>query len=568
MMFWIELGLVLAAMALAFTFPSLGSHGFARLERAFGWLAGRRRLAVLAVALAALAIRAAALPVEPIPEPTLHDEFSFLLLGDTLAHGRLANPTHPMWVHFESLHINWQPTYASMYYPAQGVFLAAGKVIAGHPFWGVWLSAGLMCAAICWMLQGWLPAGWALLGGALAVMRLGAFSYWANSYYGGAVPAIGGALVLGALPRIRRRQRVGDALILGLGLAVLVGSRPYEGAFLALPVGVALFAWLLGKKGPPLRLSIRRVVVPTAVVLILAFGALGYYFWRVTGSPVRLPYTVNMQTYGWVMFPWQKPPIPPQYHHAVMRDFYQGQLIGTFNETRRHPILLALWKIVPLWFFFIGPALTLPLLMLLPLAPPGFSFRAVGSKTRFLLLTCVSVYFGTSLIAYGFQAHYVAPATAALYALILQAMRHLRLWRKSGKPVGLSMVRAVPAICFLMLLLRAATPLPGLPVPPEAPRTWCSSHRGNLERARVLAQLEATPGNHLVIVRYGPDHSLDNEWVYNEADIDHARVVWARDMSPAENQQLLIYFRDRQVWVVDADDTPAKLTRFSQPPPG
>ena len=564
MMFWIELGLVLAAMATAFTAPDLGSRAYVKLERAFHALARRHGLSVLVIGLAALAVRLAVLPSEPIPQPTIQDEFSHLLLADTLAHGRLANPTHPMWVHFESFHIFWHPTYASMYYPGQALFLAAGKVVAGHPFWGVWLSAGLMCAAIVWMLQGWLPAGWALLGGFIAIMRLDAFSYWANSYFGGAVTAIGGALVLGALARIYRRQRPADAFLLGLGLAVLAFSRAYEGVFMALPVGVALWAWLLGKKGPPLRRSLPHVVAPIALVLVLTGAAMAYFFWRVTGSPFRVPYQINMQTYGLIYFPWQTPMTPPVYHHKVIRDFYLGVFnLGQYEETREHPILLALWNVVPLWFFFLGPVLTLPLFMLLPMAPHRFSFRTVGSKTWFLFLVCLSVYVGISLTVYRPLPHYGAPAVAALYALLLQAMRHLRLWQWRGRPVGRFMARAVPSICFVMLLLRASLPLPGIPVPPMNPRTWCSSHRGNLDRARMLAQLTAAPGKHLVIVRYNWDHKIANEWVYNEADIDHAKVIWARDMNPAENQELFAYFKDRKVWVVDGDDTPARLKPYT-----
>jgi hypothetical protein len=161
--------------------------------------------------------------------------------------------------------------------------------------------------------------------------------------------------------------------------------------------------------------------------------------------------------------------------------------------------------------------------------------------------------------------HYAAPATAALYALILRAMRHLRLWRWRGRPAGLFMVRAVPAICFILLLLRAAAPLPGIPVPQVAPLTWCSPHRGNLDRARVLAELEAAPGKHLVLVRYGPKHRIPAEWVYNHADIDNAKVVWARDMSLEENQELLAYFKGCRVWVIDADDKPVRLLPYEGP---
>src|SRR5205814_10482496 len=157
----------------------------------------------------------------------------------------------------------------SMYYAGQGLFLAAGQVFGGHPFWGVWLSVGLMCAAICWMLQGWLPPGWALLGGCLAVMRLALFSYWANTYFGGAVAAIGGTLVLGALPRIKRNQRVRDAVAMAVGLALLANTRPYESLFFCIPIAGALLIWMLGKTGSTLQLSLRRIVLPLSLMLTI-----------------------------------------------------------------------------------------------------------------------------------------------------------------------------------------------------------------------------------------------------------------------------------------------------------
>src|SRR6185295_14534953 len=181
-----------------------------------------------------------------------------------------------------------QPTYASMYYPGQGLLLAVGQRFFGHPFWGVWLSMGLMGAAICWMLQGWLPGKWALVGGFLCIIRLATFSYWANSYFGGALPAIGGALALGALPRLQRRPRAGLALALALGLAILANTRPFEGIFFALPIAAVLAVWMFGKKRPPLRVAVWRIVVPAGLLLGLTICAMGYYFWRVTGSPFRI----------------------------------------------------------------------------------------------------------------------------------------------------------------------------------------------------------------------------------------------------------------------------------------
>ena len=63
-------------------------------------------------------------------------------------------------------------------------------------------------------------------------------------------------------------------------------------------------------------------------------------------------------------------------------------------------------------------------------------------------------------------------------------------------------------------------------------------------------------------MRYSGDHNIHTEWVYNRADIDGSEIIWARDMGQAGNVELLEYYRDRKVWLLEPDVTPFKLTEY------
>src|SRR6266403_287864 len=271
---------------LAIFLPRLTPRVFHATESFLTRLAERKTLAVVALFFIVIGVRLALLPQLPVPVPGIHDEYSYLLLGDTLAHGRLANPPHPMWISFESFHVNWFPAYGSKYPPAQGAVLALGQLL-GHPWIGVLLSVAAMCAA---------------------------------------------------MPRIIRRARTGDALLLSLGIAILANSRPYEGLLLSIPVASWFLWWLAGKtKSPvPARARIVRVLAPLAVVLLLTAGFIGYYNWRLTGNAFLFPYALNTRTYRTTgLFLWDHPKEPLEYHNQPFKDFYNRWERQDYQNTWR-----------------------------------------------------------------------------------------------------------------------------------------------------------------------------------------------------------------------------------------
>jgi hypothetical protein len=123
--------------------------------------------------------------------------------------------------------------------------------------------------------------------------------------------------------------------------------------------------------------------------------------------------------------------------------------------------------------------------------------------------------------------------------LVIEALRQLR------QTAGAFWVRAVVLACFLTPVVAGN-----------------GVNADGHERARILKQLESTGERHLVLVRYRLTHDVGDEWVYNSADIDNARVVWAREMDPTSNRELLRYFQGRRVWLVQPDITPVVLSPY------
>lgn len=511
--------------------------------------------AFLLVGLLAFASSALLTVSAGIRQPRVHDEFSYLLAADTFAHGRLTNPPHPLSRHFETFHVIQQPTYASKYPPAQGLMLALGQVLTGYPIVGIWLSVGLACAAICWMLAGWCPLRWALLGSLAALMGI-VFSqspyglaYWSHSYWGGAVAALGGALVFGALPRIMKKQRVRDALWLALGLAILANSRPFEGLVASIPVGVVLGIWIIRTRCIDWRTRFLRVVLPMTLILLLTASWMGFYNFRVTGNPFLMPYQFHESTYAMVpAFLLQPLNSEPKYSHKSLCDFSRIY-VNTYLKKRtvKGFVYSFTGNIAQFWLAFFGIIFVPSMLFL---AVP----RKVWRRQNVMFPAGICTLMIMALLTETWcQKHYFAPVTCLAFLLVVESLRQARRFTWRDKPVGQHFVHGV-----LPMLLVSAIASFALAHSPQHP----SASYWYMDRARVVRELKQGQDRHLVIVRYGPNHSPLEEWVYNRADIDNAKVVWAREMGPQSDRELIDYFKDRNVWLLQADQLPRRLMPY------
>ena len=513
------------------------------LRRGFQWIASRRWLAIVISGALPVAIRLSLLGVMPVPEPSIHDEFSHLLLGDTLAHGRLTNPTHPMWRSFESIHIIQRPTYNSMYPPAQGSFLALGEALFHEPWAGVVISVGLMGAALCWMMQGWLPPAWALWGALIAGLKIGVVGLWMNSYMGGAASAIGGALLIGALPGlVRWKNRILPAVFAGLGMVILMNSRPFDGAVLSM----AALLYVVVRVKPRRRLV--GLLTPAVIVLACGVSFTGYYNWRVTGNPARMGYQVNRDTYGWPenlaflnakKLTLQDPVMQKMYLKEVaQRDAYNAPFKILDN---------LLTRLFDNWTYFIGPVLTAPLMFL----PWVFRDRRTRPLVGFILAIAILNLFQLVLYPY-----HLGPVVGVMFAIVAQGMRHLYV--QLGRRRGAVAVMVLPACLILVGAMKQEADDLDLRL-----AYWeRAAELHHDSRAYIAQWLARRPGKQLAVVRYGPFHHPNQEWVYNGADIDGSKVVWAREVDDQEDAGLLRYFRDREVWLLEADVYPQRVVRY------
>jgi hypothetical protein len=533
-------GLMGILLAIALVKPELAGVQWRRLEKLFGRLARRRAICCLAMGALVLVTRLALLPIWEEPKPYIYDEFGYLLQADTFAAGRLTNPTPALWQFFESPYILMKPTYTSKYAPGQGMAMALGQVVFGHPWCGVWLSCGVLMAVLCWALQGWLSPGWALFGAVLA-LKLCLFSYWMDSYWGGAVAAIGGALMLGAFPRIVNEGRWGYSWLLGLGAVMLALTRMYEGLLFVIPILAALL----------LKRQSIRVWALSGVVVALGGAFVLYYNYRVTGHASELPYIEHQRQYGYApYFSFQSLEPEATYRHKNLFDLSHGWEFEKWQESRS----LGVFKARGLdWYKTLadicgGVVLVVPFCL--------FLWPAWRNRRWSLPFYCAAIVFVGSFCETIYYTHYAAPAAAAILLVLVCTLQELRKWDFNGKSTGRFLSRGVPVAAFLVLMGHEGTRLyKQEPIQATKP---VNARKGLVEQML----LEQKGGKHVILVRYTKAKTPHEEWIYNRADIDGSDVIWAQDMGTEENRKIVDYYKGRSIWLMQPDENPEAVEPY------
>ncbi|MFE4107947.1 hypothetical protein [Almyronema epifaneia] len=490
------------------------------------------------------------------PVPLIHNEFAHLLTADTIASGRFANPTHPLFAFFESIHILQQPSYAAKLPPGAGLFLGLGQRLGGDPVWGIWLTTAIATSAVYWALWGYFKSPWALGGTGLIFLDIGILHHWSQSYRGAMVAVLAGALMWGGLIRLIRRPKAVNAILLAIGLGLLANTRPLEGLFFALPTAVVLAGWLLqAPNRPMLKRRWQRGGLPLLVALVLVSSLTMAYNKAVTGNPLKFPYSVYEQQYTVVpAFLWQDYRPVPDFPNQQLQKYSDWQA-ERFERMRQKP----LWRILTLrtedllfdaanaWFWIF--LLIIPLVYSAWIRQPWLQLAFISLllllSTRYLILPN--------------RPDQLAPGTIAIALLMTACVQKLvqaaaqRSKQKSRWP-SWQQVLLIAFLLYLLLKLPYKYANPG----------FINGGVSETPRARLVEVLTALPGKDVVIVRFNPQTSYKEAWVYNPADIDSATIIFANDLGDEANRQLLDYYLERQFWLqtFDAQGQPLPIQPY------
>ncbi len=495
--------------------------------------------------------------IRGFPVPHAQDEFSYTVAADTYAHGRITNPTPPSFESFESGHIIVEPSYISKYPPLQGLFMAIGQILFNQQIFGVWLSCGLMAASLFWMLSIWTDYKWAIVGSVFMICTIGVTSYWAQSYWGGMIAASGGALFLGGVRKTFDKISITTTSIMTIGGIILLNSRPFEGILLMIPSMLILLWWVIKDKTNTFKTKTKNLIVPGIILSFIAITLMCYQYYKVTGNPFLMPYSVHhSQYYPTPLFNFQEINKNAIRGNARIRQTYEKYTAPPvldvffdmgFPDT---PFLRSIYGFIYLnfgnYYFFFSP-LVIPFFF--------FSLFIGIQRDKWLILAAVTILFVYICMSFGVwwdQYHYVAPLTALFYLFIIDGCRKLTSNYPKEKMIPFLSLFLVTS-CIYTHIFIVGYPIEIVDLSEDSNLIRQSivnresfeikfPKRASFFKAEMEKIVNNLPDKYIAIVSYAPSFSFHDEIVYNKGDILSSKLVWAHNLDDQKNTLLIKNF--------------------------
>jgi uncharacterized membrane protein (UPF0136 family) len=444
---------------------------------------------------------------------------------------------------FESVYVILSPTYASMYPVLRSLPVFLGLCLRIGAWGGILLSMVALTVAVYWMIREWINSKYAVIAAFIVIIRFGLFSFWVNSYWGGAFTALGGVLLAGGYKAVRSRPSLLNGAAVGLGVVILMTTRPYEGMFYAIPFGAALVLRFVRSTALE-----RRSLIPAglaaAVLVVAGFGLTFAHDKAVTGDWKVAPYTLYRQTAAEVpafLVESRNPQGGAPARYAKTRYNLDVEANSYVRRATWGGILSAeAFRLRNYWNFYVGFALLIPFVV-------GV-YALKGEPV--LLLAAASLGVGLSLETFDF-AHYAAPGFGFVMLAIMAGFQRLRQWRPWGYPYGLSLSRLLPLALVLGSVIPLSSAFTGWPTFTMLVNTHfstpCCWLRPRSLHMTVANEVDRYEGRNLVMVDTGPKAPRDETLVSNDPDVDDEKTVWINDDAEF-NRQAIERYPGRRIW--------------------
>lgn len=465
--------------------------------------------------------------------PKYHDNQSYAIQAQIIASGRLWLPAHAHSEFFDTFHVLVEPVYASMYFPGAAMVFAIG-VLLGLPFWvtAVVIAAG--CTAMLYRVIAEIVDNFAGLLAALWLVSLIWFRHLSTMLMSHSVLLLLGLTMFWAYLRWRRERRVRWCLVIGLVSGLAAVTRPADALCYAIPIGIAILLDL-GRRhfAEHFRAGVMIVAGAVPFLLIQVIFNLG-----VSGKPFESPYRVYLDrdapqlSFGFHEFDPSIAPKSQLPQKQIYHDAYNADLI----RTHRPGNLFQTWLNLSTGRLRLILESTTPSLLLGPFLLLGF--LTLTTRPRVALFMILPLYCLLYLFYAALLRHYtpaIAPATILIGVLGIHEWE--TIWPRAR--AAMATLAAVMTVGLCIIVLPEVNPhMADDPFPYPEMVDARENIPKNVERPA------------LVFVKFTPleGQNVHSEPVYNfdAARIDDNPIIYAHDLGPAKNGELLRYYAQLQ----------------------